>query len=172
MVGMITGGLRLRESPRVYCERLPAATKPLPEPSLIVLDTHVVLEWLAFRDPRVAPALDALAAARTLRWIATEAMRDEYIVVLRRGLAARIGIDLDEALAGWRHAVLLPTAVANPRWRCRDASDQKFVDLSLERGAAWLLTRDRDLLALGRGLRAAGLRIAPPERWHADAPAA
>jgi predicted nucleic acid-binding protein len=138
----------------------------------MVLDTHVVLDWLAFRDLRVAPALDALAAARRLHWIATEAMRDEYVAVLRRGLAARIGIDIDAAVAGWQHAALLPAAVAQPRWRCRDASDQKFVDLSLARGAAWLLTRDRDLLALARGVRAAGLRIAPPERWQAEAQAA
>lgn len=139
-------------------------------PGALVLDTNVALDWLAFRDPRVAPALDAAVAQRRVRWIASAAMLDEYATVLRRGLAERAGTTADAALAAWqrRRPQLLAAAASQPRWRCRDADDQKFVDLALEHGARWLLTRDRDLLALARSVRPHGLAITPPFGWSAS----
>jgi putative PIN family toxin of toxin-antitoxin system len=138
-----------------------------PDKPTVVLDTNVVLAWLVFREPHLASAFDASITAGRTRWIASEAMRDEFTDVLQRGLAERVGVGLAAALSGWRHAILLPAAAPAQRWRCRDADDQKFVDLSIEHGASWLLTRDRDLLALGRRSRAHGLMIAPPDAWLA-----
>ena len=89
-------------------------------------------------------------------------MRDEYVEVLRRGLAERIGISIPTALAGWRQATLLAPVGPRHRWRCRDADDQKFLDLSFAYGAKWLLTRDRDLLSLARRTHIDGLTIVTP----------
>ena len=134
----------------------------------IVLDTNVVLDWLVFRDLRIAPGLDASVGAGRPRWIASAAMRDEFVEVLRRGLAERTGVSVDAALAGWsRHATLLPPAAPAAGWRCRDTDDQKFIALSLACGARWLLPRDRDLLALASRTVERGLTIATPAAWIA-----
>src|SRR5690606_39589403 len=52
---------------------------------------------------------------------------------------------------------------------CRDPDDQVFLDLALHRGVGWLLTRDRQILALRRRALARGLRILRPEDgpWQA-----
>src|SRR5690606_15469334 len=52
---------------------------------------------------------------------------------------------------------------------CRDPDDQVFLDLALHRGVGWLLSRDRQLLALRRRALARGLRILRPEDgpWQA-----
>src|SRR5690606_41472056 len=46
---------------------------------------------------------------------------------------------------------------------CRDPDDQVLLDLALHRGVGWLLSRDRQLLALRRRALARGLRILRPD---------
>ncbi|WP_420891031.1 PIN domain-containing protein, partial [Melaminivora alkalimesophila] len=48
----------------------------------VVLDNNIVLDLLLFADPAAA-ALRGLLAAGRLRWIATQAMRDELACVLQ-----------------------------------------------------------------------------------------
>jgi len=136
----------------------------------IVLDTNVVLDWLLFDDPSSVPVAAAITA-RTVRWIATAAMRGEFAAVLQRGLAAERGADWSIMLASWdAHAHLCDDPTATPRstrLRCSDPDDQMFVDLACAAGARWLLSRDRAVLRLSRHAAAFGLRIAVPERWSA-----
>ena len=42
----------------------------------VVLDTNIVLDLFIFADP-ATPALRAALEAKSLRWIATQVMRDE-----------------------------------------------------------------------------------------------
>jgi len=51
------------------------------------------------------------------------------------------------------------------RLRCSDSDDQKFIDLAVASGAAWLISRDRAVLRLARRASAFGLAIVTPERW-------
>ena len=44
-----------------------------------------------------------------------------------------------------------------PLPRCADPDDQKFLQLALASGARWLVSRDGDVLALGRRTRRDGL---------------
>jgi len=136
----------------------------------VVLDTNVLLDWLVFGNPAARPLADALQAER-LRWLATEAMREEMGCVLQRGIGPRWAVD--EALwqAAWqRHAELVPApqpGLGTPR--CSDPDDQKFIDLALHLPARWLLTRDRALLKLARTARRFGVEVLTPERWNAIA---
>ncbi|MBK1612172.1 putative toxin-antitoxin system toxin component, PIN family [Rubrivivax gelatinosus] len=134
----------------------------------VVLDTNVVLDWLVFEDPAVRPLADALADGR-LSWIATEAMLDELRHVLTRpGLerwSERCAQALESAAAAVR-TVEMP-ACDRPIPVCRDASDQKFIELALACNAPWLLTRDKELLRLARAARAAGTTVCPPAGWRA-----
>lgn len=129
-----------------------------------VLDTNVLLDWWVFRDPRGARWRDEVLAGR-IRWLACPRMRLEFERQLGRTVLARWSPDAAAALAGFdTHARPLPDPPpAPPTLRCRDGDDQVFIDLALSGGARWLLTHDRDLLALARRARRLGLEILKPE---------
>jgi predicted nucleic acid-binding protein len=135
-----------------------------------VLDTNVVMDWLVFGNPACLPLAQALAA-RSMRWLATAAMRDELSHVLARGVAAAWEPDLDTLWKAWnQHVTEVPAVAASgaaSRLRCTDCDDQKFIDLALVHGAQWLLSRDRAVLKLARRSRAFGLEIVTPEGWAA-----
>lgn len=134
----------------------------------VVIDTNVVLDWLVFRDPALAPLFDhTIAVTRQLKWIASEAMRDEFARVVARGLRSRPALDADAALGAWRrHATLVePAPAAGLRWPCRDPDDQKFLDLALAHRGCCLLTRDRALLVFARRAREHDVTIATPATW-------
>ncbi len=139
----------------------------LPRPAL-VLDTNVVLDWLLFGDPSVAPLAVAINQ-RQVRWIATVAMRDELAEVLWRGLAAQRDADAAALLAAWdaRAEMLAEPArlPASVPLCCSDPDDQKFLNLAHAAGAAWLLSRDRAVLRLARRAARFGIDISVPERW-------
>lgn len=139
--------------------------------SPVVIDTNVALDlWLFVRQ-----GLDALREGQPPgRLIGTLAMRDELRDVLHHSACARGPIASHRVpphapalvLASWDRHVRIVEAPLRPKpsWpRCRDETDQKFVDLALAESAGWLLTRDRALLKLSRRCRAYGLVIAAPE---------
>ena len=132
----------------------------------IVLDTNVVLDWLLFRGDRSLPVGAAVQAGR-LRWIASPIMRLEFSRVVARPMAVQRGAQPHDLMAAWdRWATLHDDPPPGPAsLRCRDASDQPFLDLALAQRANWLLTRDRALLVLAGRAARLGLRIAVPERW-------
>lgn len=135
-------------------------------PSTVVLDTNVVLDWLVFRDPATAALEGALIGGR-LRWLATPAMEDELMHVLRRGTLDAWAPDLAHVSAQWRRwAVMLPAQpVAAIGLRCTDADDQKFIDLAVQVRATALLSKDRAVLRLARRARAFGIEFAPAADW-------
>lgn len=137
----------------------------------VVLDTNVVLDWLVFRDPRVAALAQAIGGGR-LRWIGCAEMGAEMRHVLTQGALAHRADQSEHALTCFHRLCVcesLPVGLPSTRLRCSDPSDQMFIDLALTHGAAWLLSRDRALLKLARKAAALGLRIRPPEAWTSDA---
>lgn len=138
----------------------------LPSPSRVVIDTQVVMDWLVFDDARARPLVAALRAGR-LRWIGRPAMLDELKHVIGRGVAAAYGPNLaliEQAFAEHCEMVEHEPAPA-VRLVCRDKDDQKFIDLAIAEQAAWLISRDRAVLALAKRARLAGLEIGTPEAW-------
>ncbi len=134
----------------------------------VVLDTNVVLDWLVFNDPSSAPVAAAIMR-RQVRWLATGAMRDEFAIVLQRGLAAAHSADISTVLTAWdtyAQPCDEPTHPARAtRLHCSDPEDQKFLDLAHAAGARWLLSRDRAILRLTRRAAGLGLLIGAPEGW-------
>lgn len=130
-----------------------------------MLDTNVVFDCWIFRDARCEALVQALAQGR-LRWIATAAMREELVHTLGRGrLDPRWAVD--GAVAAWDAWAEQRPEPAPTRLICSDADDQKFIDLAVGAGAAWLLTRDRALLRLRRRAALHGVTVAPPEQGPA-----
>ena len=125
-------------------------------PLRLVLDTNIWLDWLVFDDPAVAPVKAAVAAGRAVL-VMDEAGEAELARVLaylfgRKTLApeaqavclaeCRRTSLRDEGDGKGKENRLLPA--------CSDPDDQKFLELALACGAAFLVTRDRDLLELAR----------------------
>jgi Predicted nucleic acid-binding protein, contains PIN domain len=152
--------------------------RALRQPSLWVLDTNVVLDWLLFGDVSMQAPCGLLLAGGAC-WIATAAMRDEALEVATRPVFAKRGAALDlrhRVAAGFaRHAQMQadgpPGDAAAPTLRCSDPDDQMFIELALRHSAELLLTRDLALLALAPAARARGLRIMRPKDFAAEAAA-
>jgi putative PIN family toxin of toxin-antitoxin system len=134
----------------------------------LVIDTNVVLDWLAFGHP-IGKALEQALRSGRCRWICTGAMREELAHVVVRESLARWAIDAPALLAVFDAlgVAVIPAAPTGDalRLRCSDPDDQKFIDLAIDRNAHALLTRDRALLRLATRARRFGLLIATPEDW-------
>jgi putative PIN family toxin of toxin-antitoxin system len=132
----------------------------------VVLDTNVVLDWLLFRDEACSQLAQQLQA-RQLAWFATAPMRAELLGVLSRPRLSAWRPDTAQMLRVFDDlATLCPTAAAcGPTLVCRDADDQKFIDLAVAVDARWLFSKDRALLALARRAQGFGLRILRPDQW-------
>jgi putative PIN family toxin of toxin-antitoxin system len=133
----------------------------------LVLDTNVVLDLLLFADAATPPLRAALHAGAA-QWIATGAMREELARVLAyahlQPRLQREGRSAADVLAEFdRLATPVPVAARAPMV-CKDADDQKFIDLALAQRAA-LLSKDRAVLKLSRRLQRQGVAVAPA--WDA-----
>ena len=142
--------------------RLPAEA-PADEPTRpVVVDTNVALDLLIFSDPRTAPLRTLLAQGR-LAWIATQVMRDELERVLAYPhIAERMNyyrVGAAQVLTAFdAHARLVEIA---PRvaYVCKDADDQKFIDLAAAHRAI-LLSKDKAVLCMRKRLLSLDAQVA------------
>lgn len=141
----------------------PATARPR-----IVLDTNVVLDWLLFDEPLCRP-LARHVETGALHWISSMAMRDELAQVLQRPMLQQWKPDCVRILSVFdAHSTALDASITSHSaiaLRCRDADDQKFVDLARAAGARWLVSRDRAVLDLAKRARPLGLEILTPALW-------
>ncbi len=129
-----------------------------------VLDTNIVLDLWVFDDPASAPLRCALQQGAA-RWLATAPMREELARVLdyphiarrlnARALTAETVLDQFD-----RHAQLHPEAPKAP-YTCKDADDQKFIDLAVQHGAV-LHSKDAQVLCMKNRLARCGVALNPP----------
>ena len=147
---------------------LQAGCKPAtPTRPLAVLDTNVVLALYRFQDARLRPLASALEAAQ-LEWVSTRPMRQELAHVLAQGRLPVGQAGAPEPLLACDRLTRRVLAPQGSRFwpRCTDEDDQKFVDLAIGEGAAWLLTRDRAVLKLRHKVRTlSGGQVLRPEDW-------
>ena len=128
-----------------------------------VLDTNIVLDLWVFDDPQSTPLRTALQSG-ALRWLATAAMREELARVLAyphiaRRLQSR-ALPASAVLAHFdRHAEVQPDAPKAP-CTCKDADDQKFIDLAVQHGAA-LHSKDAQVLCMKNRLARCGVALNP-----------
>ena len=126
---------------------------------MIVLDTNIVLDAFVFNDP-AAVSLKQTLDAGELQWVATPAMRDELERVLAYPkIVARLAhyqLTADGVLARFdAQARLVDVAVKAP-FTCRDADDQKFIDLAVAHKAK-LLSKDDAVLCMAKRLLTLGV---------------
>lgn len=138
------------------------------ESVLRVLDTNIVLDLWVFDEPKAQALRDSVETGAS-RWIATAAMRDELARVLcypqiAKRLDAR-ALPPDAVLAHFdRHAQLHPDA-PKAEYTCKDADDQKFIDLAVLHGAA-LHSKDAEVLCMKKRLERRGVTLNPSVMEH------
>ena len=139
--------------------RLPAQAIAGEPARPVVVDTNVALDLLIFSDPRTAP-LRALLAQGRLAWIATQPMRDELERVLAYPqIVPRMdfyGRSAAEVLGHFDRLVRRVEVAPKTTATCKDADDQKFIDLAVAHGAR-LLSKDRAVLCMKKRLLALGV---------------
>ncbi|MEZ5628381.1 MAG: putative toxin-antitoxin system toxin component, PIN family [Rhodocyclaceae bacterium] len=133
-----------------------------------VLDTNTIMALWFFNDPALALLRDWIAGAHT-RLLT----RDDALEELRRVLAYRQFAcppeRQAEIFAAYRAQAICVPATEPPAAlpRCRDADDQKFLEIAHDGGARWLLTRDKALLRSGRHrLMRDRCSVITPEAWQ------
>jgi putative PIN family toxin of toxin-antitoxin system len=141
-------------------------------PLRLVLDTNIWLDWLVFDDPAVAPVKAAVAAGRA-EIVMDEAGEAELARVLAYPFGSKTLAPEAQAvcLAECRRTSLRDEGKGKGNRLlpvCSDPDDQKFLELALACGAAFLVTRDRDLLELARHRdRPLPYRIVTPQQLRA-----
>ncbi|MEO8443167.1 MAG: putative toxin-antitoxin system toxin component, PIN family [Betaproteobacteria bacterium] len=145
-------------------------------PLRLVLDTNVWLDWLVFDDASVAPLKAAIAGAQAEIFI-DDACAAELAAVLAYPLRKQIlAADAQAAcLAECRRVARNVTTSADiaspdpaPLPICRDADDQKFLELAHACRADFLVTKDLLLLKLARRkVRRAPFGIVTPAQFSA-----
>lgn len=135
-----------------------------PAAGRVVLDTNIVLDLFVFADPATVPLRAGLDAG-TLHWHATDAMREELARVLaypqivrRLNFYARTA---EQVLAAFDHHAQRTEVPAKAPWTCKDADDQKFIDLAVALTRCTLLSKDQAVLCMRRRLAAADVIVSP-----------
>ena len=140
--------------------------------ALLVLDTNVVLDWVAFGDPRVRAIVAAIEGG-ALRPVTNAACLEE----LRRALGyPEVKLDAAaQALAFARYRARATLFEIAPRDEavnlplCEDPDDQKFLELAWHARAGCLATRDKALLKLARRVALLGrFRVLAPYEFDAS----
>lgn len=127
----------------------------------LVLDTNIALDLFVFDDPATAP-LRARIEAQPGAWLATAAMREELVRVLAYPqIARRLQAQARPAQAVLeafdRCARLVPEAPKSA-YTCKDADDQKFIDLASAHRAT-LVSKDDAVLCMARRLSRLGATV-------------
>ena len=127
----------------------------------VMLDTNVLLDIWVFQDTNTALLHEHLSQQR-LRWLATSAMREELWRVLayphiepRLAKYSRSAAEVMAAFDRWSHTQ--PEAPRAP-YVCKDADDQKFIDLAVTHRAL-LVSKDRQVLRLTHRLARLGVVV-------------
>ena len=124
----------------------------------IVLDTNMVLDLFIFNDLRCAD-LRAALVNKTLQWTATSIMRDELERVLTythlQPRMAFYATTAAQVLAQFDAGVQIVGTAPRAVYVCKDADDQKFIDLAVQLQSA-LVSKDKAVLCMRKRLATLG----------------
>lgn len=127
----------------------------------LVLDTNIALDLFVFQDPATAPLREWLDGNRG-HWIATAPMREELARVLgypqivrRLNTQAQLA---QEVLSVFDRCVRLVPGAPKAGYTCKDADDQKFIDLAVQHRAT-LVSKDDAVLCMAKRLARVGVNV-------------
>ena len=129
----------------------------------VVIDTNVVLDMFVFQDRRTLVLLQCLQTG-PCQWIATSPMREELRLVLAyphiEAKLLRTGGRADDVLARFDAWVVLQSEATKTIFTCKDADDQKFIDLAVAHQTA-LISKDKAILCMAKRLARLSVQVMP-----------
>lgn len=135
----------------------------------VVLDTNIALDLFVFQDPATEPLRDALERSPG-QWLATAAMREELVRVLAYPQIARRLTAQDRpaqaVLDAFDRCTRLVPEAPKAAFTCKDADDQKFIDLAAAHRAT-LVSKDDAVLCMARRMERIGVTIC--REWRSPA---
>lgn len=127
----------------------------------VVLDTNIILDVYVFKNPATIPLKAALESG-THQWIATQPMRDELERVLAYPqIVPRLAfyqLTATDVLAQFDKFAQLEPVAPKASVTCKDADDQKFIDLAVVEKSL-LLSKDNAVLSMAKRLTALGVEV-------------
>ena len=127
----------------------------------VVIDTNIVLDLWVYQDPATPSLLAALQQGQ-LRWLITASMREELLRVLDYPHIAqrrlRDGVRSEDVLEKYDALTQLQDVAVKAPYICKDADDQKFIDLAVAHQAV-LLSKDKQVLRLTNRLARLGVLV-------------
>lgn len=152
---------RLDNLPAIEASEL--ATHPRETP-WVVLDTNVLFDIWYWND-KDAQALKSAIFENRLRPVSTPSCLKEFAVVLTRPHFALSEEEQDRILTNVLSLTLVTRTSIEGVVRCRDADDEKFLNLAFESRADFLFTKDKNVLRSGRRLAALGIKTQKPAEF-------
>ena len=129
--------------------------------SVVVLDTNVVLDLWVYADPATPVLLEALRRGQ-VQWLSTSVMRDELArvlayphIVARMVSKSQVAADV---LAQFDAFAQLQHVAPKAPYTCKDADDQKFIDLAVAHRAT-LVSKDKAVLTMRNRLARLGVTV-------------
>lgn len=135
----------------------------MPSHNWVVIDTNIVLDLWVFSDPRTEALRGALRAGQ-LKWIATNAMREELQRVLgyahiNERMQATV-LNACSPLQQFDALVQITEQAPRALYKCKDPDDQKFIDLAVMHQAL-LLSKDKCVLRMKNRLNRLNVVVLP-----------
>ena len=138
-----------------------ASADELSDVQSVVIDTNIVLDLWVYQDPATPPLLQALQQG-SLKWIATAPMREELLRVLGyphiANRRAQGGLSAHDVLTQFDGLTQMQDVAVKAPYICKDADDQKFIDLATAHKAL-LLSKDKQVLRLTNRLSRLGVAV-------------
>ncbi len=128
-----------------------------------VLDTNIVLDLWVFDEPKATDLRTSVETGNT-HWLATAAMREELARVLAypqivKRLTHR-QLPASAVLGHFDQYAQLHADAPKAPYACKDADDQKFIDLAVQHSAA-LHSKDAQVLCMKKRLERCGVALNP-----------
>lgn len=142
-------------------QSFPAYTEDL-QNRCFVFDTNVLLDLLYWHDTHVASFLEVLTKGEVFALFDEETLF-EFALVLDE---AKFSLSEKEKTAIFTQALRLGRLASTPTnqapTRCKDADDQKFLDLAFHYRVT-LITKDKLVLKAGKKLKKYGVAVKLPQ---------
>ena len=129
-------------------------------PPRLILDTNILLDLFFFQDPTTEP-LRVQLSGQQVQLLASAALVREFSGVLKKEAFCLNDEKQQEILHAWLGNALLiqDQAIEAAPWTCRDSTDQMFLDLAYSCRPITLISKDKQVLKLGKRAARDGVRI-------------
>lgn len=130
-----------------------------------VLDTNIVLDILLFKDTKVQPLSEAIAADNILP-IGHLDTYFEFADVVSRPMFQLSDSQIDQLLHEWVKLHVVYLEPLSTDLFCRDRDDNKFFNLAQVTGAEYLISKDKKVLKARGKAKRFGCQVIKPEEFE------